>query len=637
MTRAEFLQFFGADAACPDSGRDRDRGVEIGAQVRPGGVIFRVWAPKVRQVSVQLSVGKGKRTIQLHFEGDGYFSGIADQAQAGDRYRYLLDGKLERPDPASRYQPEGVHGPSQVVDPAAFSWRDEEWRNPPLHDYLIYELHVGTFTSEGTFASIIPRLDYLADLGVTAVELMPVAQFPGDRNWGYDGVNLFAPHAGYGGPENLRKLVDTCHAHGLAVVLDVVYNHLGPEGNYLRDYGHYFTDRYRTPWGDAVNFDGPYSDDVRAFFIANALHWIREYHVDALRIDAVHGMFDLGARHFLVELNEAVRREEGRLGRAIYLIAESDLNDSRIISPCDEGGYGLDAQWNDDFHHALHAVLTGERDGYYRDFGEASHLVKALREKYVYSGQFSSYRCRRHGNSVARRQCGQFVVFAQNHDQVGNRMLGERLAALVSFETLKLAAALVLLSPYIPMLFMGEEYGEDNPFLYFVSHEDPNLVAAVQAGRKEEFKAFTARGEPPDPETEATFQASKLAWDKAKQGEHRTLYTYYKRLIGMRRTQPALSPGEGSSQEVELSPDERIMFISRRHGDSRLICLFTLAVTDSEAVFPPVEGAWRKLVDSADAAWEGPGSSLPDRVQGGVPIKLTGRSCAVYEQTGNDI
>ena len=634
MIRAESIESFGAAAPCPDSGRDRDCGIDIGAHVRPGKVIFRVWAPNARQVAVQLSVGKGRRAIQLHREGDGYFSGIADQAQAGDRYRYLLDGTIPRPDPASRYQPEGVHGPSQVVDPALYNWRDREWRNPPLHDYLIYELHVGTFTSEGTFAAIIPRLDYLADLGVTAVELMPVAQFPGDRNWGYDGVNLFAPHASYGGPEKLRELVDACHARGLAVVLDVVYNHLGPEGNYLRDFGHYFTDRYRTPWGDAVNLDGPHSDDVRAFFIGNALHWIREYHVDALRLDAVHGIYDLGARHFLDELNQAVRQEEERLGRTVYLIAESDLNDSRIISPCDEGGYGLDAQWDDDFHHALHSLLTGERDGYYRDFGETSHLVRALREKYVYSGQFSSYRCRRHGNSVAARQCSQFIVFAQNHDQVGNRMLGERLASLVSFESLKLAAALMLLSPFIPLLFMGEEYGETNPFLYFVSHEDPDLVAAVQAGRKEEFKEFAARGEPPDPEAVATFQASKLAWGKVKQGATRTLFNYYKGLIELRRMQPALSPGEGSSHEVVYSPDGKVVSLKRHHGDSALICLFNVAVTDSEAVFPAVAGAWQKLFDSADAAWDGPGSYLPDPVQGGTPVRLTGRSCAVYGQAG---
>lgn len=629
MVQGESLQ---AVTGCMGSGRDRTHGIAIGAHVRPGGVLFRVWAPHVRQLAVQLSVGRGRRTIQLHAEGDGYFSGVADIAQAGDRYMYLLDGKVERPDPASRFQPDGVHGRSQVVDAAGYRWQDGEWRNPPLHDYLIYELHVGTFSSHGTFAGVIPLLDHLVELGVTAVELMPVAQFPGDRNWGYDGVNLFAPHASYGGPEGLRELVDACHGRGLAVILDVVYNHLGPEGNYLREFGPYFTDRYRTPWGDAVNFDGPYSDEVRAFFIANALYWIREYHVDALRLDAVHGIFDLGARHFLAELNVAVRREAERLGRPVYLIAESDLNDVRLIAPCSEGGYGLHAQWNDDFHHALHALLTGERDGYYRDFGEAADLVTALREKYVYSGQFSAYRCRRHGNSAAGRDCAQFVVCAQNHDQIGNRMLGERLASLVSFESLKLSAALVLLSPFIPLLFMGEEYGETNPFLYFVSHEDPILIAAVRAGRKEEFKEFALRGEAPDPEAVATFRASKLAWVKLGQQAHRTLFAWYKRLIELRRTLPALSLGASAFHEAASTPDGRLVWMRRHREESEVVCLFSVAVTDHEAVFPCEEGVWRKVLDSADAGWDGPGSELPETLQEG-RIVLGGRSCAVYERT----
>ena len=621
---------------CMSSGRDRTYGIDIGAHQKPEGVLFRVWAPHVRQLAVQLSVGKDRRTIQLHPEGDGYFSGVADRAQAGDLYSYLLDGKVQRPDPASRFQPEGVHGRSQVVEPASYRWHDSEWRNHPLHDYLIYELHVGTFTREGTFAAIIPLLDHLTELGVTAVELMPVAQFPGNRNWGYDGVNLFAPHAGYGGPERLRELVDACHGRGLAVILDVVYNHLGPEGNYLREFGPYFTDHYRTPWGDAVNFDGAFSDEVRAFFIANALYWIREYHVDALRLDAVHGIFDMGARHFLADLNVAVRREAERLGRPVYLIAESDLNDARLISPSSEGGYGLHAQWCDDFHHALHALLTGEQDGYYSDFGEADHLVAALRDRYVYSGQFSQYRCRRHGNSAGGRECSQFVVFAQNHDQVGNRMLGERLSSLVSFESLKLAAALVLLSPYVPLLFMGEEYGETNPFLYFVSHEDPDLIAAVQAGRKDEFKEFTTKGEPPDPEAAATFSRSKLAWEKAGKGGHRVLLAWYKRLIHLRRTLPALSLGEGAGYEAACSPDGRLVWMRRHRGESEVICLFNVAVTDHEPVFPGEEGAWRKILDSADATWGGGGSALPESLQEG-RIVMRGRSCAVYEKDASAV
>ncbi|MGB9079836.1 MAG: malto-oligosyltrehalose trehalohydrolase, partial [Desulfuromonadaceae bacterium] len=445
---------------------------DIGATHVAGGVFFRVWAPSVTSVEVELA---GTAPLKSPLQRDGeYFQGLLPAAP-GDRYWYWLDGSLRRPDPASRSQPEGVHGPSQVIDPA-FAWSDSRWQGIALEEYIFYELHVGSFTPHGTFDGVISRLDYLVDLGITSVELMPVAQFPGERNWGYDGTFPFAPQNSYGGPDGLKRLVDACHARGLAVTLDVVYNHLGPEGNYLHGFGPYFTDRYRTPWGDAVNFDGPGSDPVRGYFISNALHWITEYHIDALRLDAIHGIFDFSALHILRELAESVHRQGAALGRRVYVIAESDLNDVRVINPPESGGHGLDAQWNDDFHHALRALLTGDRTGYYADFGLFSDVVKSFEEGFVLSGGYSSFRRRRHGSSSAGIAPDRLVVFSQNHDQVGNRMRGERPGEHLSTQQLKLAAATVLLSPYLPLLFMGEEYAESAPFPYFVSHGDADLV-----------------------------------------------------------------------------------------------------------------------------------------------------------------
>ena len=445
---------------------------DIGAYAVAGATTFRVWAPLAKSVEVEL-VDSLALKIPLQRQGE-YFQGSLPAA-TGDRYWYWLDGALRRPDPASCSQPDGVHGPSQVRDDS-FVWNDSRWQGIALDKYIFYELHVGTFTPEGTFDGAISRLDYLRELGITAVELMPVAQFPGKRNWGYDGAFIFAPQNSYGGPDGLKRLVDACHSRGLAVTLDVVYNHLGPEGNYLHGFGPYFTDRYRTPWGDAVNFDGPDSDAVRHFFISNALYWISEFHMDALRLDAVHGIYDFSALHILRELTDAVHRRGAALGRQVHLIAESDLNDVRIINSPNSGGYGLDAQWSDDFHHALRALLTGDRAGYYGDFGQFSHLAISFREGFVLSGGYSLVRKRRHGNSSAAVPPCRLVVFSQNHDQVGNRMRGERSDEHLSTRQLKLAAATVLLSPYLPLLFMGEEYAETAPFPYYVNHGDPELM-----------------------------------------------------------------------------------------------------------------------------------------------------------------
>jgi maltooligosyltrehalose trehalohydrolase len=583
--------------------------LDLGATCLDGGETrFRVWAPRVESLSVRLLCGETSRTVPLRSEADGYFVGTAGETRAGDCYFYRLDDETERPDPASRFQPQGVHGPSQIVDPRGFPWGDSGWKGMPLEEYVIYELHVGTFTEEGIFAAVIPRLDYLAELGVTAVELMPVAQFPGDRNWGYDGVYPFAPQSSYGGPEGLKRLVDACHRRGLAVILDVVYNHLGPEGNYLGCFGPYFTDRYRTPWGEAVNFDGPDSDAVRHYFISNALYWVTEYHVDALRLDAIHGIFDFSALHILQELAEAAHGEARRLGRAVPVIAESSLNDVRTITAPQKGGHGLDAQWDDDFHHALRTLLTGERDGYYVDFGEFSQLAKAFREGFVYSGQYSRYRRRRHGSSSAGLAPGRFVVFSQNHDQVGNRMRGERLGHSAGPEKLKLAAGAVLLAPYLPLLFMGEEYGELAPFPYFIHHGDPELVTAVRRGRGEEFAAFAWQGEIPDPQDEATFLSAKIEPELRREGMHRTLFALYRELIRLRKALPPLRRLSREETEVAEIAAAKVLVLRRWAGADEVLCLFNFGDAQRSVSIPLRHAACRKLLDSADERWGGGGS-----------------------------
>jgi maltooligosyltrehalose trehalohydrolase len=587
---------------------DSDWRIDLGATLLPDDTVyFRVWAPRVREVAVVLP-HRGGDPLPLTAEGNGYFSGVFTSIAEGERYLYLLDRQTARPDPASRFQPEGVHGPSRVVAADRFVWSEIGWKGMPLADYIIYELHVGTFSPQGTFDGVISRLDYLCELGITAVELMPVAQFPGERNWGYDGTYPFAPQNSYGGPDGLQRLVDACHRRGLAVVLDVVYNHLGPEGNYLHSFGPYFTDRYRTPWGDAVNFDGPDSDPVRHYFIANALYWLTEYRIDALRLDAVHGIYDFSARHILCELAEAVHRQGAALGRQVQVIAESDLNDVRLIRPRESGGYGLDAQWNDDFHHGLWALLTAERNGYYGDFGRFADLVKACREGFVYSGSYSAYRRRRHGNSSAGIPPGQLVVFSQNHDQVGNRLRGERPGEQLTVQQLKLAAATVLLSPYLPLLFMGEEYGEPAPFPYFVSHGDAALVEAVRQGRLEEFAGFARLGSPPDPQAEATFLSAKVDQQQRLQGDHRVVFGFYRELIRLRKEYAPFFRLGRENMQIVADEEERQLAVIRDAGGSRLHCLFNYS-DQGRVIHPlPVGGRLRVLLDSSGNS--PPGSCL---------------------------
>ncbi len=557
-----------------------------------GATRFLVWAPYARDV--ELVVGGGDRRVRMQPSADGYFS-VEAKASPGERYSFALDGGGALPDPASRSQPDGVHGPSAVADPS-FPWSDDGWRGLPLRQYVIYELHVGTYTPEGTFDAVIPHLSELRELGITAIELMPIAQFPGDRNWGYDGVFPFAAQNSYGGVDGLRRLVDACHAQGLAVVLDVVYNHLGPEGNYTGQFGPYTTDRYHTPWGRAINFSEAESDHVRRFFIESALWWVRDCRIDALRVDAVHAIVDPTAVPFTQELCSAVHECASKAGRAQHVIAESSLNDPRLLRPSTAGGMGFDGVWNDDFHHALHVALTGERDGYYSDFDGARDLAAAYGDGFVYQGRYSLFRRRRHGAPLRGIERERLVVFAQNHDQVGNRADGARLSQLVDGDRLGLAAAAVLLSPNTPLLFMGEEYGETAPFQYFVSHSDPALIEAVRRGRREEFASFDWQGEVPDPQAVETFERSKLDHRLKREAPHAAMLAFTRQLIEVRRQLRDVLAGT-----IEARCDETGAAVAMlaRSGAQAAILLLNFAEEPRSVTLTDCQGAWRLRVDSA--------------------------------------
>jgi len=607
-------------------------GHALGARPQGGDrCAFRVWAPRVKQLEVRLEGAATGRIEGLRPTERGYHEALLDAVPVGSSYRYRLDGAVERPDPASRYQPEGVHGPSQVVD-TSFAWTDSGWRGLALDQYVTYELHVGTFTPQGSFAGVVEELDRLRALGVTAIELMPVAQFPGARNWGYDGACPFAVQNSYGGPRGLQALVDACHARGLAVVLDVVYNHLGPEGNYLAAFGPYFTDAYHTPWGSALNFDGRDSDEVRRYFSENALMWLEEFHVDALRLDAVHAILDHSARPFLMELAEAVDRRAQARGRRMHLIAESSSNDARLTRSRAEGGLGLHAQWSDDFHHSLHTLLTGEHLGYYQDYGRLADLEKAFREGFVLSGQRSAFRGRRHGSSSVPIPAERLVVCAQNHDQVGNRMLGERLTTLVDADRVRLAAAAVLLSPFPPLLFMGEEYGETAPFLYFVSHSDPALIEDVRQGRLEEFEAFAGKDVPPAPEAEQTFLRSRLDLDLIGREPHRRVAAYYAELLRLRGDWPALRTLSKECTEVRASESEATLWIRRWAGSQE--ALLALHFGGAPVGAPLPSGRWKTELDSGDRRWGGSGSTLPEELDsdGGLLVSLAPWCAALFRR-----
>ncbi len=530
--------------------------------------VFEVWAPRASTMEVKV----GNEKFALAKKDRGWWSAEVATAGPGSDYGFVIDG-LEPavPDPRTQWQPNGVHAESRVVDHAAFAWSDSGWQSPPLSSALIYELHLGTFTPEGTLKAAESHLDYLKDLGVTHVELMPIANFPGKRGWGYDGVDLYAIFNAYGEPDDLKDFVNTAHAKGLAVLLDVVYNHLGPVGNYLEKFGPYFNPNHSTPWGAAVNFEEAGATEVRRYLVDNTLMWLRDYHFDGLRLDAVHSFNDRSAIHFLEQLAGEVKRLEAELGKHFILIAESDLNDPRIVKAEEAGGYGLDAQWSDDFHHALFSVISGEREGYYADFGSLAALAKSLKCVFVYDGNYSEYRGRNHGRQVVGLSGHRFVGFVQNHDQVGNRAQGERVSHEAGVGRAKIAAALVITAPFVPMLFQGEEFGASSPFLYFTDFEDPELGRLISEGRKKEFVAFGwSPDEIPDPQAEETFTRSLLQWSELTEEPHASLLQWHKDLIHLRRSRNELS--DGNLNAVHVRFDESAQWLVLERGSLRVAC-----------------------------------------------------------------
>jgi maltooligosyltrehalose trehalohydrolase len=608
--------------------------------VRPqddGSVQARVWAPEASHLSVVLE----DRDIEIPLIRDahGYFSGEVTGASVGDRYRLRLDDALLA-DPASRFQPEGVHGPSQIVE-SQFPWQHDAWTLPPRPEWVIYELHVGSFTEEGTFAAIIPHLPYLQDLGVTAIEIMPVAQFPGSRNWGYDGVFPYAVQHSYGGPDGLRELVDAAHGLVMAVILDVVYNHLGPEGSVIHRFGPYFTDNYHTPWGDALNYDGPGSDEVRAFFIQSALMFLEEFRVDGFRLDAIHQIYDCHGQPFLADLADAVHGRAAALGREAFLIAESDLNDTRVIQPRERNGFGLDAQWADDFCHALETQLIGEASHYTPDFAPFADLAAAMEQAFVYTGQYSQMRRRHFGKPTGDVRNDQFVVFMQNHDQIGNRPGGKRLGHHITFVQRKLAAATLLLSPFMPMLFMGEEYGEPNPFLYMTDHNDADLVEAVRQGRKAEFGHWDLDTDDaaPDPQAEETFIRSRvqigLHLDDTLEAsaEHQGLHAAYRTLIALRRQFPVITDPEAERTVTALEP-KRMLLLHARNSEGEAFAILHFGDGPFTLDLPWPAGEWTRRFDASEARFNGRGAIGPNLVtsEGAVTLHLPGHAALLYTQ-----
>jgi maltooligosyltrehalose trehalohydrolase len=578
---------------------------------------FAVWAPASR--TVEIVIGPGDEPRPMTAGVGGWWQLDVPDAPADADYAFQLDGSSEElPDPRSAHQPAGVHGRSRLVDHEAFAWTDQAWRGVPLAGSVLYELHVGTFTAEGTFDAAAERLDHLVDLGVDAVELLPCNAFPGESGWGYDGVDLFAVHEPYGGPAGLKRFVDAAHARAIGVIMDVVYNHLGPSGNYLSRFGPYFTDSHQTPWGPAVNLDAAGSDEVRAFLIDNALMWLRDYHCDGLRLDAVHALVDQRATHLLEELSGAVSALGTQLGKPLFLIAESDQNDPKLLRPVAQGGYGLTAQWTDDVHHALHATLTGERQGYYVDFGSLPTLAKALTRAFVHDGSWSSFRCRSHGRSADGVGGQSFVAYLQDHDQIGNRAQGDRIAATLTAGQLRVGAALIFTSPYVPMLFMGEEWGAKTPWQFFTDHSEPDLSAAVRDGRRSEFADHGwSADDIPDPQDPATARRSILDWNERDDPEAASLLDWHRQLISLRREEPALTgPRELTGCRYDPAGGWFVTIRASERGTGRIAVVCNLSENRQTV---PVDGTpYQLLLASA------PGFTFADG-----KVELDGHSVAV--------
>ncbi|TVQ21585.1 MAG: malto-oligosyltrehalose trehalohydrolase [Spirochaetaceae bacterium] len=606
---------------------------------RRTGASFCVWAPLKQSVELKI-VSPGEMILPMEMDSSGYWTATIAEAEPGLEYFYRLDGTTDRPDPASRLQQRGVHGPSTLVDLSLFEPDDPRYTPLPFADHVIYELHVGAFTVEGTLQAAAGRLDYLAELGVTAVELMPLAHFPGNRNWGYDGVYPYAVHTAYGGPAGLAGFVAEAHRRGIAVILDVVYNHLGPEGNYLSDFGPYLSAHYETPWGRALNFDGPYSDEVRRFFLENVRQWLELFHIDGLRLDAVHAMIDTSATPILAEMSELTERISLHTGKNRFLIAESLMNDSRVIRSRTDGGLGMTAEWLDDLHHALHARVTGERSGYYADFGDSEMVEASLSQAYALSRRYSRYWRRTFGNSALDCAPEQFVSYIQNHDQIGNRADGARIAALVPFEAQKMLAAVILLGPFVPMLFMGEEYGETAPFEYFVSHSDPDLVAAVREGRLAMFGDSRDGRTPADPQAPSTYAASRIRPEEAESPQQKALLKLYRRLISLRsdlrsrdRDDP-IPPGSrlGLHSAYSVERNDDIIAVSTRTRDGLIIILINLGEHDETAEFASGHLSFHCMLDTAAVDWAGPGQANPPYISEETAIRVRAQSVILLSQ-----
>ena len=525
---------------------------------------FKLWAPLPRKVAVKVN------DTSYPMEGPddhGVWKAAVEKANPGDDYGFLLDDdEMVYPDPRSMWQPHGVHGRSRLYDRKAFQWTDTTWKGTPLSSAVIYELHVGTFTPEGTFDAAITRLGHLSELGITHIELLPCVEWAGDRGWGYDGVDLFAVNQQYGGPDALKRLVDACHAHAIGVIMDVVYNHFGPVGNYTGKFGPYITDHHKTPWGAAINFEREGSDEVRRFFLDNALMWLADYHMDGLRLDAIHEIVDRSAVHFLEQLSAEIANISARFGRRVFLIAESDLNDPKIVRSIEANGYGMDAQWSDDFHHSLATILFTDpgHKGYYDDFGAMESLVKAIERVFVFDGQYSKFRNRSHGRPVENLSSHHFINFLQNHDQIGNRAFGDRIHETIGLPRTKAALGLILTAPFVPMLFMGEEYAASTPFLYFADHEDPEMAKLVAEGRKREFADFGFNSdEIPNPEDPEVFTKSKLNWAEVHEGVHEDMFQWVRKLIAVRRNSISLNDGDRGHARITYSDEKRTLQMDR--------------------------------------------------------------------------
>lgn len=566
---------------------------------------FKLWAPKARKVQVKV----GDAVYPMQCRDRGWWRGMVEEATWGSDYAFLLDDDPKPlPDPRGMQLPEGVHGASRLYDQRAFQWQDDGWQGYPLSGAVLYELHIGTFTGGGTFDSAIERLPYLRDLGITHIELMPVAEFPGDFGWGYDGVGLFAVAQIYGGPDGLKRLIDACHQHRLAVILDVVYNHFGPVGAYANRFGPYLTNKHVTPWGDAVNFEEGGSDEVRRFFIDNALMWFRDFHCDGLRLDATHEYMDRSAIHFMEQLSAEVENISAVVRRRLILIAESDLNNPDVVTSREAGGYGMDAQWSDDFHHALFTVLQEDEKGkgYYDDFGSFDLLAKTITDVFAYDGVYSGYRDRSHGRPADGLSAHHFITFIQNHDQIGNRAVGDRIEQIVGMERAKLAAGLVLTAPTLPMLFQGEEFAASAPFQYFAHHEDPEMARAVSMGRKKDFACFGWKeDEIPDPEAPETLERSKLNWDEVHEGKHAEMLEWTRQLIHLRHRSLSLNDGDRGHTTVDYDAGERWLLMVRNH------VRVGLNLGHGPKCFPIPEGARLLMASSPKVKQQGDEVMLP--------------------------